>query len=878
MIKMNDFWQLETHPGHDIALIDPVIGPKTYADLRADVAKALALLETHARTLGTDRLLIAIELSARSPIIALYLAALSAGHVLLVAAPDTFSNDNRTTDIYAPNLIVRMVGDHCITTPASNSPVHLHPDLRLLLSTSGTTGDPKLVRLSAQNLSSNAAAIADYLGLRPDDRAVTTLPLHYIFGLSVLHAHLHAGAAVVLTDLSVTDAGFAALFAQWHATNISVVPHQVDLLLANGFNQDSLPGLRHVAQAGGKLAPATVRDMARLGQRGGWSFFVMYGQTEASPRMAYLPPDMAETHPDCVGRAIPGGSFTIRGADSQPITRHHTPGELIYTGPNVMMGYAGSRSDLAQPKDTFHLATGDIAEYADAGLIKIVGRQSRFVKLFGLRISLDQIEALLGRSAIAVHAVAVDDHLMLLLPDMAAQNTARTLVANAYGVPKGAIHAAHLAEVPLLPSGKTDLQTLAALAKAALQTPNTQAAPFDTLSRVLAEATRHESVPLDESYTSLGGDSLGYLQVQIFLDRTLGAAPPGWENMTLRQLQGLAPDHTQQTAFWSRLDMDVALRVTSIILIILVHLGRLPVGGGTWLLLLLMGYSFARFQRPRLLNGHFRDVLVRMLHPILPLYGLLLLAFHINQDPAPLLYVLLLGNSVAPGQGTILTVYWFVSLYTQVVIVLVGLFCLAPFRRSQTQDPWLSSTVAFGVTTCIAVAALWLLPDPIPTDRYHGILGNPVAARSLQVCLPIVFLGMMIQSTRSIGQRRVSTVCLFITCAIFPLTSFSQPLVLAAGGLLLIGVKTIPMPAAAARLITVMAASTLFVYLLHNIIVHVVRTATPIKDTIGLPASAVLVITASFVAGHLAKRCFDTLDLRILSWWRARNTSKVDAA
>ena len=878
MNKPSGFWQLDAGTAQNIALIDTATGPKTYADLRADVARAAALLEHHATLLGTNRLLIAIELSAQSPIIALYLAALSAGHVLLVAAPGTFNTANSTAGIYAPNLIAHMSGDRCVTTPAALSPANLHPDLRLLLSTSGSTGDPKLVRLSAENLSSNAAAIADYLCLRPDDRAVTTLPLHYIYGLSVLHAHLHAGAGVVLTDLSVTDASFSPLFAQWHGTNISVVPHQVDLLLASGFQPRTLQGLRHIAQAGGKLAPDKVRVMARLAQQGGWSFFVMYGQTEASPRMAYLPPQMAEAHPDCVGRAIPGGSFTLQGTDALPITRAGVAGDLMYSGPNVMMGYAKSRSDLAHPKDTFQLATGDVAEYTPEGLIKIVGRQSRFVKLFGLRISLDQIEALLGQSGIVVHAVAVDDDLMLLLPDIAATDTARTLVANTYGVPKGAVHAALLAEVPLLPSGKTDMKTLAILAKTALQTPNLQGARQETLARVMAEATRHASVPLDESYTSLGGDSLGYLQVQIYLDRTLGAAPQAWENMTLRQLQELTVNQTYTTAFWSRLDMDVALRVAAIIMVILVHLGRLPVGGGTWLLVLLMGYSFARFQRPRLINGHSRDVLVRMLHPILLLYGLLLLAYNFVEDPVPLLYALLLGNAVPPGQGTILTVYWFVSLYAQIVIVLVGLFCFARFRHAQTQNPWLSSTVAFGVTTCIAIASLWLLPDPFPKDRYIGVLGSPVAIRSLEVCLPIAFLGMIIQSARGSFQNLIAFICVSITCVIFPATFISQPFILAAGGLLLIGFKTVPLPTIAARLVTAMAASTLYVYLLHNIIVHIVRTATPTLTVIGLPAAIAVVVPASFVVGHFAKRGFDALDRKILTWWRARNIPKVKAA
>ena len=870
MSSTTAFWYLDEVSATNLALIDPLKGHQSYGDLRADSAGIAARLAKHADALGTERLLIAIELSARGPVIAAYLAALASRHVVLIGAPDSFTPGSALIDIYAPNLIIKMTDDHCSLTPASYRPVKLHPDLALLLSTSGTTGDPKLVRLSAANLASNAAAIAKYLQLVPDDRAVTTLPLHYIFGLSVLHAHLHAGAAVVLSELSVIDAGFAPLFTASQGTSISVVPHQVDLLLANGFRADSLPGLRHIAQAGGKLAPAKVREMAEMAQQGGWSFFVMYGQTEASPRMAYLPPEMAYAHPDSVGMAIPGGSFVIRGSNGAAITDSGMPGALIYSGPNVMMGYAHSRNDLALEKDTFELATGDVAERTSAGFIKIVGRSARFVKVFGLRLSLDQIEAMLRNAGIDAYAVAVDDHLVLMLPDLGSQATARDLVAKTYKLPLGSIQTAHLADLPVLPSGKVDFRKLETLARNAkpMVTPDT--ANAGTLLKVLTEATRRDTVGLDDTYTSLGGDSLGYLQVQIYLERHLGTAPPGWENMTLRQLKSLEPDPAKLAAFWSSVDIDVALRVAAITCVILVHLGRLPVSGGTWLLVLLMGYSFSRFQQPRLIEGHFRDVLFRMLHPILLLYAILLLSYHLLKDDVALRYVILMGNSIAPGRGSFLTVFWFVSLYAQLVLAMVASFMISPIRRAQHLRPWQTSALFFTVTTGLAVAFLWLSPDPFPNDRYPGILGSPVAARSLVVCFPIFLLGMMIYSANGRLQKALTTAGLVFTCLIFPETSPTQPFILGAGGLLLLHRDTVPMPTLMARTVTIMAASTLYVYLLHNVIVHIVRTATPILEVIGLPAAIAVVVPTSFVVGHLAKLAFAALDRRIAGWWRAR--------
>ncbi len=174
----------------------------------------------------------------------------------------------------------------------------LHPDLALLLSTSGSTGSPKLVRLSHTNLRSNAASIADYLGLTPDDVAVSTLPLSYCYGLSVLTSHLLARASLLLSEDSVTTHSLWDLAARHGATSFAGVPHTFELLERSG-RAEALPRtLRYVTQAGGRLDPADVRRWVRHGQARGFDFVVMYGQTEATARMAWLPPSLAAERPD----------------------------------------------------------------------------------------------------------------------------------------------------------------------------------------------------------------------------------------------------------------------------------------------------------------------------------------------------------------------------------------------------------------------------------------------------------------------------------------------------------------------------------------------------------------------------------------------------
>ena len=191
----------------------------------------------------------------------------------------------------------------------------------------------------------NARSIADYLDLRASDVAITSLPLHYCYGLSVLHSHLLVGASVVLTDLSVADACFWDLAGRTGVTGLAGVPHTYALLDAVHFGPalPELPALRYLTQAGGRMAPDRVREYAGLARERGVDLFVMYGQTEATARMAYLPPELALDHADTIGRPVPGGSFRLAPVPDAPAGC----GELVYSGPNVMMGYAES---LGRPR------------------------------------------------------------------------------------------------------------------------------------------------------------------------------------------------------------------------------------------------------------------------------------------------------------------------------------------------------------------------------------------------------------------------------------------------------------------------------------------------------------------------------------------------
>jgi acyl-coenzyme A synthetase/AMP-(fatty) acid ligase len=213
--------------------------------------------------------------------------------------------------------------------------------LALILTTSGSTGNPKLVRLTAAAVRANAASIATALDIDGDDVAPTTLPLFYSYGLSVLTSHLLSGATVVLDRRNLTTPDFWGAIDRYGATSLAAVPYQYALLQRLRFAPDRYRRLRTLTQAGGPLRPELVADFHRRMSAVGGRLFVMYGQTEATARMTVLPPKLLPEKIGSVGFPVPGGCVTI-GADT---------GEVMYQGPNVMMGYAETAADLARGDD-----------------------------------------------------------------------------------------------------------------------------------------------------------------------------------------------------------------------------------------------------------------------------------------------------------------------------------------------------------------------------------------------------------------------------------------------------------------------------------------------------------------------------------------------
>jgi acyl-coenzyme A synthetase/AMP-(fatty) acid ligase len=331
-----------------------------------------------------------------------------------------------------------------------------------LLTTSGSTGSPKLVRLSAEGVAASARSIADYLELGPDEKPLLHLPMSYSYGLSIINSHIISGGLLCLTPHSVMEPGYWEDLRRFEATSIAGVPFHYTAIRRLGEARLDVPSLRTLTQAGGRLDPRLVTHFADWAARTGRRFIVMYGQTEAGPRIAWLPPELAAGAPDAIGKPIPGLKVELVGADGTPVP-DGTEGQLKVSGPMVMMGYAMEAADLAAPDGQGGtLMTGDLAVRGPDGLLRITGRAARILKIYGLRVNLEEVEQRLQSLGHAAACFGVDDELRIALEGDVDEAAVRQQVVALFSLPPRGIVARRVAAIPRTPAGKVRLADLAA--------------------------------------------------------------------------------------------------------------------------------------------------------------------------------------------------------------------------------------------------------------------------------------------------------------------------------------------------------------------------------------------------------------------------------
>lgn len=462
------FQRTEQHNASQVAVIDESGDTLTYGELTS-------LADELACQLKPASLIFIFCENSLGALIG-YLACLRKGAVpLMLDSQLDLQRITTLTEIYNPAFIWQPIvetakpiqhqthGYQLIS--GASQPAIMHPELALLMSTSGSTGSQKLVRLSRRNLQSNAESIQQYLCINANERPLIHLPMHYVFGLSVVNSHLLAGATLVMTTCSMMQREFWQHIENHSVTSLSGVPYTFEMLHRLRFTTMELPALRTLAQAGGKLSSRLHQLFAEYAYQHNKQFIVMYGAAEATSRMAWLSPEMARLKCGSIGKSIPGGELSLLDDQGRELAEVEAQGELVYKGDNVMMGYAFNPDDLLRGDDLQGvLHTGDIASRDSQGYFTIVGRKKRFLKIFGNRIGLDEMEALLKNqfSAVDIACTGRDDRLTVFVTVAALGDEIKRYASRVTQLHPSAFVIRVLDTIPLTASGKTHYERLMA--------------------------------------------------------------------------------------------------------------------------------------------------------------------------------------------------------------------------------------------------------------------------------------------------------------------------------------------------------------------------------------------------------------------------------
>lgn len=403
---------------------------------------------------GLEGSLVFLGFSTDIDTIVSYLA-LRAAHVTLALLDPTLEKSRLESlcAAYSPNRLIGLPETGLADGSATGS---LGED-RILLSTSGSTGSPKFVRLSEDAVQASSHQIITAADITQSDRALLSLPLHYSFGLSVLNSHLLAGAGLVIGAQGSMSPDFAAEIAASGVTNLYAVPFSIEAFHRTALFDQPLGQLRSVTVAGGKLAPDVTLSTFEALARQSVDLVIRYGATEATSAISMLPAQDLPQFLGSAGTPLSGINLAVIDPDEAGV------GNLRVCGPNVMLGYASSRADLGLGSTIGGCVDlGDRARIDSVGRLWIAGRSGRFAKVRGLRINLDELESELAGS-VRCAAMESQDQVVLLVeagdsPVRGAREIERQLK-----VRPGTIRIQEVAELPRTPSGKLDRRSAAEL-------------------------------------------------------------------------------------------------------------------------------------------------------------------------------------------------------------------------------------------------------------------------------------------------------------------------------------------------------------------------------------------------------------------------------
>ncbi len=461
-------FDIDKKPASSLAAIDDAGGQLTYGEV-------VSLREALSRTLP-ERELVFCLCENRVGALAGFLSLYACKDVCLLLSAkidkgllDTLYETYKPSYFWMPEgkagetqyEVVYQFKDYVLCKTGNKAP-ELHPELSMLMTTSGTTGSPKLVRHKYGNIESNAKNVAQVFGWTPEERGIIDLPMQYTMGLNVICSHLYAGATVLLIEVNLMSPKYWSFIKEQKGSNFTGVPFSYEILNRLRFGRMELPYLTTMAEGGGKLSDTLFKTFADMMEEKGKRFFATFGTTETSARLAFLPPEQATTHIGSIGKAIPEGKLILVDENGNEITEAGVDGELRYEGPNVTMGYGTCVEDLMKGDEFCGVyETGDIARKDEDGFYYIVGRKKRFLKLFGLRVSLDQSEKIIKDSLGIECACTGDDNQMLIyITQDGMKEEVKNLISEKTGLMAKSFEVREIESIPRFESGKINYKEL----------------------------------------------------------------------------------------------------------------------------------------------------------------------------------------------------------------------------------------------------------------------------------------------------------------------------------------------------------------------------------------------------------------------------------
>jgi acyl-coenzyme A synthetase/AMP-(fatty) acid ligase len=363
-----------------------------------------------------------------------------------ICAPSYITLKGEVIDSQFGYQLCKISDNHCV----------LHPELSHLLPTSGSTGSPKLVRHKYENIEAAGLNISNFFELKETDRPLMVLPLYYTMGLSMVFSHLRVGATILITGLSMTDINFWKFLKEQQASSFTGVPYSFQILNLMRFFRMDLPHLELLTQGGGKMPTDLNIKFAEYCHDKGKRWIATYGQSECTARMAYLPAKWALDKVGSIGIAVPNGELSLIDTNGNLILTPHTEGEMCYRGKNVTMGYAREQKDLANGDErNGYIRTGDLAYFDEDGCYYIVGRMGRFLKLFGMRVGLDECEQIVQTDCgIECACVGTDEKMIVYITNADKQNEVKDTLVQKTHIVATSFQVRVIDEIPKNEAGK----------------------------------------------------------------------------------------------------------------------------------------------------------------------------------------------------------------------------------------------------------------------------------------------------------------------------------------------------------------------------------------------------------------------------------------